>query len=353
MKKASLVWIIVLLSTVAWAQVPQKMSYQAIIRNASNAANVTGTVAVANGGTGLTNITSGQIPFGNGTSAIGTSSNLTWDNSTGSLGIGTSTPASSAKLDVSSITQGFLPPRMTQAQRNAISSPASGLIIWCTDSGTRGQLQVYDGAGWTNMIGGSSNFACGTSSVTFTFRGASVTYGTVVGAAGKCWLDRNLGATRVATSSNDADAYGDLFQWGRGDEGHQLRNSSTTGTLSTGNTPGNSNFIIWTLASGDQNWRSTNYNYLWQGINGTNNVCPSGWRIPTEQEWFEERQAGFPANKLAAGYSSVLKLPAAGIRTSNGSVSSQGSFLHYWSSTTSGSANSCAVVMSTGSPDSS
>ena len=63
---------------------------------------VTGSLPVANGGTGLTSITSGQIPFGNGTSAIGTSSNLTWDNSTGSLGIGTSTPGNgfNTKLDV-------------------------------------------------------------------------------------------------------------------------------------------------------------------------------------------------------------------------------------------------------------
>jgi hypothetical protein len=67
-----------------------------------NAANVTGTVAVANGGTGLTSITSGQILFGNGTSAIATSSNLSWDNSTGSLGVGTSTPGNgfNTALDV-------------------------------------------------------------------------------------------------------------------------------------------------------------------------------------------------------------------------------------------------------------
>ena len=64
--------------------------------------SVTGTLPVANGGTGLTSITSGQIPFGNGTSAIASSSNLTWNNSTGSLGVGTSTPGNgfNAKLDV-------------------------------------------------------------------------------------------------------------------------------------------------------------------------------------------------------------------------------------------------------------
>ena len=55
------------------------------------AANVTGTVAVANGGTGLTSLTAGYIPFGNGTSAFGTSANLFWDNTNSRLGIGTQT----------------------------------------------------------------------------------------------------------------------------------------------------------------------------------------------------------------------------------------------------------------------
>ena len=72
------------------------------ITPSTTATAYSGTLPVANGGTGLTSITSGQIPFGNGNSAIGTSSNLTWDNSTGSLGIGTSTPGNgfNTKLDV-------------------------------------------------------------------------------------------------------------------------------------------------------------------------------------------------------------------------------------------------------------
>jgi hypothetical protein len=49
---------------------------------------------------------------------------------------------------------------------------------------------------------------------------------------GKTWMDRNLGATQVATSSTDAAAYGDLYQWGRGNDGHQCRTSSTTTELS-------------------------------------------------------------------------------------------------------------------------
>jgi hypothetical protein len=50
----------------------------------------------------------------------------------------------------------------------------------------------------------SASFTCGTSTVTFNYNGSSVTYGTVVSVGNKCWLDRNLGATQVATSGTDA-----------------------------------------------------------------------------------------------------------------------------------------------------
>jgi hypothetical protein len=57
----------------------------------------------------------------------------------------------SAVLDVNSTTQGFLPPRMTQAQRNAIYSPAAGLIVWCTDCGVNGLFSAYNGNGWAEL----------------------------------------------------------------------------------------------------------------------------------------------------------------------------------------------------------
>lgn len=54
---------------------------------------VTGTLPVANGGTGLTSLTTGYIPFGAGTSAFGNSANLFWDNTNTRLGVGTSSPS--------------------------------------------------------------------------------------------------------------------------------------------------------------------------------------------------------------------------------------------------------------------
>ena len=70
------------------------------------------------------------------------------------VGIGIATPAASAQLDVSSSTKGFLPPRITFTNRNSITSPATGLMIYCTNCGIYGQVQVYNGIIWTDMVGG-------------------------------------------------------------------------------------------------------------------------------------------------------------------------------------------------------
>ncbi|MBX0291854.1 hypothetical protein K3G63_15485 [Hymenobacter sp. HSC-4F20] len=69
---------------------------------------------------------------------------------TGSVGIGTSSPNSSAALDISSTSKGLLPPRLTQAQRDAIASPAEGLIVYQTDN-TPGIYQ-RTASGWVRMV---------------------------------------------------------------------------------------------------------------------------------------------------------------------------------------------------------
>jgi hypothetical protein len=56
----------------------------------------------------------------------------------------------SALLELVSTTKGFLPPRMTNAQRSVISSPAVGLMVYCTDA-VEG-LYVYKSTGWTLVI---------------------------------------------------------------------------------------------------------------------------------------------------------------------------------------------------------
>ena len=79
------------------------------------------------------------------------------------IGIGTSTPNASAKLDISSTTQGLLPPRMTALQRNAISTPVAGLMVWCSNCGSNGEIQIYNGTEWVNFIGGTRQMSSATS----------------------------------------------------------------------------------------------------------------------------------------------------------------------------------------------
>lgn len=148
---------------------------------------------------------------------------------------------------------------------------------------------------------------------------------------GKTWMDRNLGASQIATSSTDADAYGDSYQWGRLTDGHEIRTSGTTGVLSSTDDPGHSDFI--TNATTPYDWRNPQNDDLWQGVSGTNNPCPSGFRIPTETEWTAER-ATWASLNTAGAFGSVLKLTVNGRREyDDGSFLFVDSYGYYWSST--------------------
>lgn len=157
---------------------------------------------------------------------------------------------------------------------------------------------------------------------------------------GKVWMDRNLGASQVATSSTDAAAYGDSYQWGRGADGHQIRTSATTLTLSSSDTPGDNKFILVDAGTSPADWRNPQNDNLWQGVNGTNNPCPSGYRLPTEAEWAAEL-ASWSSYDPAGAFNSPLKLPMAGYRWSDvtqwgGDNRNYGRSGQYWSSTVSG-----------------
>jgi hypothetical protein len=88
------------------------------------------------------------------------------------LGIG-SMPNASAVLDVNSTTKGFLPPRMTSVQRDAISSPALGLIVFCNNCSVKGQMQYFDGADWVDMVG---NPAITGLNIGSSFQGGKIAY---------------------------------------------------------------------------------------------------------------------------------------------------------------------------------
>jgi hypothetical protein len=96
-------------------------------------------VVIGNGGVGYHYLTDNYALFSTQTGAVNLSSGI---------------PAS-AVLEARSTTKGFLPPRMTNAQRTAISSPAVGLIVYCTDA-TEGLYQYINNA-WVNLTGVVTN----------------------------------------------------------------------------------------------------------------------------------------------------------------------------------------------------
>jgi len=165
-------------------------------------------------------------------------------------------------------------------------------------------------------------------------------------ATGKTWMDRNLGASQVATSSTDALAYGDCYQWGRRADGHQCRTSPTTTTMSAVDQPAHGEFI---LIVGNPNaapadWRSPQNDNLWQGVNGINNPCPSGYRLPTAVEHANE-VASWSSQTSQGAFNSVLKLTLGGGRNhANGNIDYPGNAGPYWNSTVSGTNSSITVI---------
>jgi hypothetical protein len=146
----------------------------------------------------------------------------------------------------------------------------------------------------------------------------SWTYGTVTTATGRVWLDRNLGATRVATSSTDTQGYGDYYQWGRPEDGHQtkyLTNNNSTGFTNTKSATAVPATDLWIQPiAGANDWLSTPDNTLWVGNNHANNPCPAGFRIPMDSEWEAERVT-WSSNNTTGAFASPLKLPRPGMLT--------------------------------------
>jgi len=97
------------------------------------------------------------------------------------VGVGTTTPDASSALDIASTTKGLLIPRMTEDQRNAINSPASGLMIYQTD-GTVG-FYYYNGSSWANvgytdaLVSGNTAVAANTAKVGVTTHAIGDSFG--------------------------------------------------------------------------------------------------------------------------------------------------------------------------------
>ncbi len=283
-------------------------------------------------------------------------------------------PAPGVPPQPSVITGPASPCRNTPGILYSVTNVAGVTFTWTVPSGwsiTAGQgtstITVT-----TGMSGGSitvvpSN-ACGNGSArTHSYSvvncgtcGGSFSVNTVT-AAGYTWLDRNLGASGVAASSTDYNAYGSLFQWGRYSDAHECINwtSSTTGSAVNGTTssqcsnttptdPCSHNLFV----LNSTNWTSQNSQQQswWNGSNkGPADPCPAGFRLPTQSELTALKNSFSPSNATGA-YNSNVKMTVAGNRsTGTGTISNAGSGGNYWSSTYTSSQQSYYLMFNVGS----
>ena len=156
------------------------------------------------------------------------------------VGIGTSSPDASSVLDITSTTKGMLAPRMTATQKSAISSPATGLLIYQTD-GTTG-FYYYTGSAWIGLPN---------SGLLSKVEGTNITVSLLVGHATTGTLNAAEYNTGIGLGALQAVTTGDYNTA----SGYQALYSNTTGYANTAsgyralfsNTTGNNN-----IASGYQ-----------------------------------------------------------------------------------------------------
>lgn len=365
MSKFIQILVAVLFTTNIYAQTPEKISYQSVVRNNLNQLIVNQTlviqISILRGSiNGVTVYIEFQTPttnanglvtmeIGTRTVLLGDFSEIDWSN--GPYFIKTDTdPTGGMNFTITGISELLSVPyalyaKTTDSTLFATNSNMNALLNNKVDKATgqslqkkgtyNGQIQCWMDTTWVNLQPGCSgdilHFING---MPMWGPPGMVIVDVYNPITGRTWMDRNLGASQVATSSSDAASYGDLYQWGRGRDGHQKRNSGYTINTTSSDYPGHGNFII--IITSPYDWHVPQNNNLWQGVNGINNPCPNGYRIPTEAEWTAER-ATWSSNTVAGAFGSILKLPAGGNRSGySADIYGEGTNSGYWTSTVSG-----------------
>jgi len=213
---------------------------------------------------------------------------------------------------------------------------SSGTMVKLTPVSTKGRVFIE----WRGDISGSTYpfiiEVISETNITAVFSEVVLEDGEVYNhITSRIWMDRNLGASRVAISSDDTLAFGYLFQWGRTMDGHQKRNSKSITQISSYPRTNHGYFLL----VPDQypwDWLSPREDNLWNGLIAVNNPCPVGFRIPTAEEWNSEVESWTNVNREGA-FESNLKLPASGYRYElDGHIYGDGFRGFYWSSTSRG-----------------
>ena len=153
-----------------------------------------------------------------------------------SVGIGTTTPAASAALDVQATDQGLLVPRLLETQRQGIDSPATGLLVYQTDGAQPGFWYYAAAGGWTFFNPSADNLGNHTATQPLNLQanalvGTGASVGTVVGVGVRADGGLNLGQNTAGHNvflgyqSGQANTSGSQNQFG----GYQAGAANTTG----------------------------------------------------------------------------------------------------------------------------
>lgn len=163
----------------------------------------------------------------------------------------------------------------------------------------------------------------------------------IVAKDGKTWGDRNIGACRPCETQTDTLCYGDLFQWGRGADGHEKRVNLDTQDLNPTIFPYTGSSLHEIANKGDFDWMNSNSTEeksafvaertaSWALETG-NPVCPEGWYIPSKSE-LKALMDSEGIKNGATAFASSLKLGLAGARSAKSSaVESEGLVGYVWS----------------------